>query len=500
MNREREEAGGAAVRESAQRRRRRDAQPRSAAGGAPRPQLLGLPGGRRADLTTHADVLARLRPGACPSSRTGSACAGIDAVVAFCARWRDERRTLAFETDGVVIKVDALAARERLGATSKFPRWAIAFKFPAEQATTTLKADRGCRWAGPARSRRSPCSSPCCWPGPPSRWPRSTTPTKSRARTSAIGDRVVIEKGGDVIPKVVRVVDPDRAGASEPWAMPAECPRAAARCVRPEDEVVWRCENAAARRSSGGARALRVAVRDEHRGPRRGDRRSARRAGPRATTSPTCTRSTRRSVVDAGRRAARSADRNGRARGSSGRSGTNLVARDRPQPPERPVARWCTGWASVTSASVRRRCCRAAFGVMDALAAADRRRAAGGRTRSAPWSPRRCGRGSTSRTTASSSSACARPASTSRPTPPSAAAAPGPGPLTGKTFVLTGTLASMTREEADDAIERAGRAGVGIGQQEDQLRRRRRGSRQQGREGARRWASKPWTRPRSGAL
>ena len=65
---------------------------------------------------------------------------GVDALVAFCQEWADKRRALSFDTDGVVIKVDDLALRARLGATAKFPRWATAFKFPAQQATTTLNA------------------------------------------------------------------------------------------------------------------------------------------------------------------------------------------------------------------------------------------------------------------------------------------------------------------------------------------------------------------------
>jgi DNA ligase (NAD+) len=67
-------------------------------------------------------------------------CDGIEAVTAFCQEWADARQSLDFDTDGVVIKVDDLALRERLAATAKFPRWATAFKFPAQQATTTLTA------------------------------------------------------------------------------------------------------------------------------------------------------------------------------------------------------------------------------------------------------------------------------------------------------------------------------------------------------------------------
>ena len=81
----------------------------------------------------HADGDARL--GAAGRAAL-AALRGIDEVAAFCQEWADKRRTLDFDTDGVVIKVDDLALRERLGATAKFPRWATAFKFPAQQATT----------------------------------------------------------------------------------------------------------------------------------------------------------------------------------------------------------------------------------------------------------------------------------------------------------------------------------------------------------------------------
>ena len=65
-------------------------------------------------------------------------CHGLQAVAAFCDEWAERRRSLEFDTDGVVIKVDDLALRAQLGSTAKFPRWATAFKFPAEQATTRL--------------------------------------------------------------------------------------------------------------------------------------------------------------------------------------------------------------------------------------------------------------------------------------------------------------------------------------------------------------------------
>ena len=139
INREREEAGRAALREPAQRRGRRDAQSRSRAGGPARPRRVDLPGcrrHRRAIEQAHGAILEQLR-------RLGSAGrAALAGAATASTRWSrsattgaNERHTLEFETDGVVVKVDDLALREQLGTTSKFPRWAIAFKFPAQQAT-----------------------------------------------------------------------------------------------------------------------------------------------------------------------------------------------------------------------------------------------------------------------------------------------------------------------------------------------------------------------------
>ncbi|HEV3140738.1 MAG TPA: NAD-dependent DNA ligase LigA, partial [Vicinamibacterales bacterium] len=88
----------------------------------------------------HSELLRSMASWGLPVESHWRRCASIDEVVAFCGEWADKRRTLQFDTDGVVVKVDDLALREKLGATAKFPRWATAFKFPAQQATTTLEA------------------------------------------------------------------------------------------------------------------------------------------------------------------------------------------------------------------------------------------------------------------------------------------------------------------------------------------------------------------------
>jgi DNA ligase (NAD+) len=163
-------------------------------------------------------------------------------VLAFCEEWRAKRDTLRFETDGVVVKVDALADRYRLGVTSKFPRGAVAFKFPAQQATTTLEAIE-LQVGRTGAVTPVAVLTPVLLAGSTISMATLHNADEVRRKDARPGDRVLIEKGGDVIPKVVKVVDPDRPGRPEPWQMPAACPSCGSTLVRPDDEVVWRCEN-----------------------------------------------------------------------------------------------------------------------------------------------------------------------------------------------------------------------------------------------------------------
>ena len=162
---------------------------------------------------------------------------GIDAVTAFCREWAEKRRTLEFDTDGVVIKVDDLALRERLGTTAKFPRWATAFKFPAEQATTDAAKDRGerrpDRRGHAVRRARAGVSRRLDDLDGDAAQRRGR-----RAQGHREGDRVLIEKGGDVIPKVVKSILPHRG-------------RAAQRALADADRVPGVRQRAAPRRGRG---------------------------------------------------------------------------------------------------------------------------------------------------------------------------------------------------------------------------------------------------------
>ena len=209
-------------------------------------QLVAVPTGAVPPpaIATHAEALTALASWGLPVESHWQRCADIDEVVAFCMEWADKRQALEFDTDGVVIKVDDLALRETLGATAKFPRWATAFKFPAQQATTTLEAIE-------VNVGRTGAVTPYAVLEPV-KLAGSTISMATLHNAEDVarkdvrpGDRVLIEKGGDVIPKVVKAIlpHPDGVPRGDPWQMPARCPECQSVLQRDDEAVVWRCEN-----------------------------------------------------------------------------------------------------------------------------------------------------------------------------------------------------------------------------------------------------------------
>jgi DNA ligase (NAD+) len=169
-------------------------------------------------------------------------CQSIDDVIAFCGAWAEKRRNLDFDTDGVVVKVDDRALWERLGTTAKFPRWATAFKFPAEQAhTKLLRIDVNVGRTG----ANTPYAvlDPVFVAGSTISMATLHNAEDIARKDLREGDTVVIEKAGDVIPRVVAPVLALRPPDSTPWVMPATCRECGSELRRDEEEVVWRCEN-----------------------------------------------------------------------------------------------------------------------------------------------------------------------------------------------------------------------------------------------------------------
>jgi DNA ligase (NAD+) len=190
----------------------------------------------------HSETLRSLTTWRLPVEPHWKACTGIDDLLAFCHEWSEKRRDLEFDTDGVVVKVDDIALRDRLGTTSKFPRWAIAFKFPAEQKRTKLiKIDVNVGRTGAV----TPFAvlEPIFVGGSTVSMATLHNADDIARKDIREGDTVLVEKAGDVIPRVVRPILEDRAANTEPWVMPTTCPRCQSPLHRPEGEVVWRCEN-----------------------------------------------------------------------------------------------------------------------------------------------------------------------------------------------------------------------------------------------------------------
>ena len=231
------------------------ANPRNVAAGTMRNLDPGLVGRRNlraytyqlvghADLPTHGAMLEAMRAWGLPVEGNRRACAGIDAVLAFCHAWADKRHELPFDTDGVVVKLDDLALRDRLGSTAKFPRWATAFKFPAQQANTTLiRIDVNVGRTG----ANTPYAvlAPVFVAGSTISMATLHNAEDIARKDLREGDTVIIEKAGDVIPRVVAPVLALRPAHSVPWVMPTACAACGSDLRRDEEEVVWRCENSA---------------------------------------------------------------------------------------------------------------------------------------------------------------------------------------------------------------------------------------------------------------
>jgi DNA ligase (NAD+) len=190
---------------------------------------------------SHWESLQRLKKLGFKVNPHAQTCAGVDEVLAFCAHWEAQRESLPYEIDGVVVKVDSVQQQRKLGFTAKAPRWAIAYKYPARQAVTSVESIE-------VQVGRTGALTPVAWLKPV----EVSGVTVSRATLHnedeidrlglQIGDEVVIERSGDVIPKVVRVSS--QGSWRKPFRMPEKCPVCGSRVVREEGEAASRCINA----------------------------------------------------------------------------------------------------------------------------------------------------------------------------------------------------------------------------------------------------------------
>jgi len=195
-------------------------------------------------ISTHFDSLHIMRDLGLPVSRHIALCKSMWEVIDFCNLWEEKREELPYEIDGVVLKVNSLRQQRLLGATAKSPRWAIAYKFKAKQATTVLERIH-------LQVGRTGTVTPVAVFKPVflagSTISRATLHNEDEIKRKDIreGDTVLIEKGGDVIPKVVQVILEKRPKDSKPFRMPDKCPVCGSPLVRVEGEAAVRCENVA---------------------------------------------------------------------------------------------------------------------------------------------------------------------------------------------------------------------------------------------------------------
>jgi len=266
LNRELEEAGEATF-----------ANPRNAAAGAARQKdpavtarrpldifLYHLSGADALGFASYWDVLAALRGAGFKTNPRAERCPGLDAVVAYCEALERERDALGYDADGVVVKVDALEQQRRLGSTSHHPRWAIAFKFAARQATTAVQAievNVGKTGVLTPVAKLEPVELA----GVVIRNVSLHNEDEVRRKDVRVGDTVLIERAGDVIPYVVQVVMAKRPPGTRPFRFPARCPACGGRALRVEGEAYWRCANSACPaqlkerlRHFGGRRAMDI--------------------------------------------------------------------------------------------------------------------------------------------------------------------------------------------------------------------------------------------------
>jgi DNA ligase (NAD+) len=193
-------------------------------------------------------LLARLRELGLRTNPNVRRAKDIDEVLAFIAEWGTKRHDLDYGTDGIVVKVDRVADQETLGFVSRSPRWAVAYKFPAEQATTSVEDIKV--YVG-----RTGVLTPVAWLAPVlvggTTVRRATLHNLDEVRRLdvRVGDRVIIQRAGDVIPEVMRVEPPvvvkgRRAPKRGPeFAMPERCPVCDGPVEHREDEVAYRCTN-----------------------------------------------------------------------------------------------------------------------------------------------------------------------------------------------------------------------------------------------------------------
>jgi len=205
-------------------------------------QLFVYAGIVKNKFSTHWEILEFLKKLRFPVNPNRKHAKNIKEVIEYCKEWEEKRHSLPYGIDGMVVKVNSLELQERLGTTTKSPRWVVAYKFPAEQVTTILKDVV-------VQVGRTGVLTPVAILEPV----QISGTIVSRATLHnfdeikrlgvKIGDRVFVEKGGEIIPKIVKAIPEARTGNEKDIPIPEKCPVCGSKVVRDEAEVAIRCPN-----------------------------------------------------------------------------------------------------------------------------------------------------------------------------------------------------------------------------------------------------------------
>ena len=196
--------------------------------------------GDRKPFATHWEALNWLEAAGFRVNPNRALCSSIDEVIEFCNRMETQRDDLDYEIDGLVVKVNSTSLQDEFGTTAKAPRWAVAYKYPARQATTKVVAIV-------VQVGRTGALTPVANLEPVllagTTVSRATLHNADEVKRLGVrvGDWVLIEKGGEVIPKVLKVIESKRTGAEKPFRMPRKCPVCGGEISKVEGEVVARC-------------------------------------------------------------------------------------------------------------------------------------------------------------------------------------------------------------------------------------------------------------------
>jgi len=206
------------------------------------PYTLHLPNGDSPSFSSQWDALEWMRQAGFRVNPNRQICASLPEVVEYCDRWSRDRLNLPYMTDGVVVKLNSLSLQAKLGFTQKFPRWAIAFKYPAEEAPTVVENIS-------VNVGRTGAVTPLAELRPVllagTTVARATLHNGDRIAELDIrvGDTVIVRKAGEIIPEVLRVLLELRPADTTPFQMPIHCPVCSEALFRLEGEAVLRCIN-----------------------------------------------------------------------------------------------------------------------------------------------------------------------------------------------------------------------------------------------------------------